>query len=196
VSTSAIEHATTVRPCKGEQLSGDAAVVRRLESGCFAAIVDVLGHGPDAHRVAAVVERFLGKHGSGDVAGLMQQLHELLRGGRGAAAGMCAIDSSSGRLSYVATGNTVLRCFGANERRLVSQDGVIGQNMRTPRLQSLQLEPGDVVLLYTDGVRDRFTSEECPAVFHSDVDELAQTVVDRFGKDHDDAACVALRYRQ
>jgi hypothetical protein len=36
-----------IRPCQGERVSGDAVVIRPLEEGLFAAIVDVLGHGPE-----------------------------------------------------------------------------------------------------------------------------------------------------
>ena len=34
--------------------------------------------------------------------------------------------------------------------------------MRTPLAQTLQLDPGDVIVLYTDGVSDRFTSNDYP----------------------------------
>jgi serine phosphatase RsbU (regulator of sigma subunit) len=116
-------------------------------------------------------------------------------GTRGAAVGLCAIDTSSGRAAYVGVGNTVLRRFGKTETRLVSLDGVLGQNMRTPRPQTLELEAGDLIVLYTDGVRDRFTSDDYPGIFHHAPEDVARIVVERFGKPYDDAACIAVRIR-
>jgi serine/threonine protein phosphatase PrpC len=88
----------------------------------------------------------------------------------------------------------VVRRFGKEETRLVSQEGVLGQNMRTPLPQTLQMEPGDVIVLYTDGVSDRFTSDDYPGVVRHAPKEVASNIVQRFGKDHDDAACIAVRY--
>jgi len=189
-----LEHSSLIRPCRGEWVSGDAVVIRPLEEGLFAAIVDVLGHGPEAHHLAQVIDAYLERYSSTDVSGLMTRLHQHLKGTRGAAVGLCAIDSAQGRLSYVGTGNTTLRRFGKTETRLVSLDGVLGQNMRTPRPQTLQLESGDVLVLYTDGVSDRFTSNDYPGVLRHAPKEVVSNIVQRFGKDHDDAACIAVRY--
>jgi serine phosphatase RsbU (regulator of sigma subunit) len=189
-----LEYSSRIRPCLGERLSGDAVVIRPLEQGLFVAIVDVLGHGPEANELTHHIDAYLGRYRSSDVLGLMTRLHQHLKGTRGAAVGLCAIDAARGRIDYVGIGNTVLRHFGKTETRLVSQDGVLGQNMRTPRLQTLQLEPGDLILLYTDGVSDRFTSDEYPSVLRHAPKEVANNIVQRFGKDHDDAACIAVRY--
>ncbi len=189
-----MEHASLIRPCPGEWVSGDATTVRPLEEGVFAAIVDVLGHGPEAHELAQVIDGFLERYAGADVAAVMARLHAHVRGSRGAAAGLCSIDTASGRVCYVGTGNTVLRRFGRAETRLVSQDGVLGQNMRTPKVQTLQLDPDDLLVLYTDGVRDRFTAEDYPGLFHQPPAEVVRNVIRRFGKDHDDAACIALRF--
>ena len=67
-------------------------------------------------------------------------------------------------------------------------------NMRTPLPQTLQLEPGDLIVLYTDGVSDRFTKDDYPGVLRHAPKEVASNIVQRFGKDHDDAACIAVRY--
>jgi serine phosphatase RsbU (regulator of sigma subunit) len=189
-----MEHSSLIRPCQGEWVSGDAVVIRPLEHGIFAAIVDVLGHGAEAHELALVIDAYLARHGSSDVSDLMTRLHQHVKGTRGAAVGLCAIDAVSGRVAYVGTGNTVLRRFGKTDTRLVSQDGVLGQNMRTPRPQTLQLEKGDLIVLYTDGVQDRFTSDDYPGVFHHVPKDVVRTIVERFGKDYDDAACIAVRY--
>ena len=87
-----------------------------------------------------------------------------------------------------------MRRFGKEETRLVSRDGVVGQNIRTPLPQHLQLEPGELIVLYTDGVSDRFTSDDYPGVVRHAPKEVASNIVERFGKDHDDAACIAVRY--
>ena len=189
-----LEHSSLIRPCRGERLSGDAVVIRPLEQGLFVAIVDVLGHGPEAHELTHAIDAYLARYGTSDVSGLMTRLHQHLKGTRGAAVGLCAIDVATGRLDYAGIGNTAMRRFGKAETRLVSQDGVLGQNMRTPRPQTLQLEPGDLIVLYTDGVSDRFTSDDYPGVMHHPPQEVASNIVQRFGKDHDDAACIAVRY--
>jgi len=189
-----LQHSSIVRSCHGEYLSGDAVVIRPLEHGLFVAIVDVLGHGPEAHELTHVIEAYLVRYGTSDVSGLMTRLHQHLRGTRGAVAGLCAIDAATGRTNYAGIGNTVMRRFGKAETRLVSQDGVLGQNMRTPLPQTLQLDAGDLIVLYTDGVSDRFTSEDYPGVLRHAPQEVASNIVQRFGKDHDDAACIAVRY--
>jgi serine phosphatase RsbU (regulator of sigma subunit) len=175
-------------------VSGDAVVVRPLEEGLFAAIVDVLGHGPEAHDLALKIDAYLERYQSADVAGLLTRLHAYLRGTRGAAVGMCAFDAIAGSLEYAGIGNTVLRRFGGAETRLVSQAGVLGQNMRTPRPQTLKLEDGDVVLLYTDGVADRFSERDCHDLFQQHPTEVVRQIVERFGKSHDDVGCIAIRY--
>jgi serine/threonine protein phosphatase PrpC len=86
------------------------------------------------------------------------------------------------------------RRFGSSETRLVSHDGVVGHNMRTPLTQTIDLDPGDLIVLYTDGIHDRFTSDDYPSLHHHAPEDVARTIVDRFGKDYDDAACIAVRY--
>ncbi len=188
-----IEWAKVNRPHYYEHLSGDAAVVRENEHLLFAAIVDVLGHGPEAHELAVDIERFLIAQPIRSAVGLMDRLHEYLVGTRGAVAGLCLLDRNSGLLTYAGTGNTVIRRFGTAEVRLVSRPGIVGGSRRTPKEELMTLQPGDVVLLYTDGVKDRFALSEYPQLLHDTAESIAGTVIRRFGKDYDDAACIALR---
>jgi len=189
-----LEHSSRIRPCPGERVSGDTVVIRPLDQGLFVAIVDVLGHGAEANELTHVIDAYLARYGTSDVSGVMKRLHQHLKGTRGAVVGLCAIDAATGRVDYAGIGNTTIRRFGKVETRLVSQEGVLGQNMRTPWAQTLQLEPGDVIVLYTDGVSDRFTSDDYPGVLRHAAEEVASNIVKRFGKDHDDAACIAVRY--
>ena len=170
-------------------------VFRLLDNRLFVAIIDVLGHGPEAHELTTVITTYLERYANTDVTGVMTRLHQHLQGTRGAVAGLCVIDTASGRIDYAGIGNTTLRRFGNTETRLVSRDGVLGQNMRTPLHQTLQLEPGELVVLYTDGVSDRFTVDDYPGILHHPAAEVAANIVQRFGKGHDDAGCIAVRYQ-
>ena len=190
-----LDYSSMVRPCVGERVSGDAVVMRVLDQGLFVAIVDVLGHGPEAHELTHVIDAYLARYGSSDVSAVMKRLHQHLQGTRGAAVGLCAIDAATCRVDYAGIGNTSIRRFGQAETRLVSQEGVLGQNMRSPLHQTLQLNPGDVIVLYTDGVSDRFTAQDYPGVLRHSPRDVANNIVQRFGKDHDDAACIVVRYK-
>ncbi len=191
-----VDYAKVNRPHSYEQVSGDAAVVREEDRILFAAIVDVLGHGPEAHELAVDIEKFLIALRIGSVVGLMDRLHEYLVGTRGAVAGLCLLDRNSGLLRYAGTGNTVIRRFGSSEVRLVSRPGIVGGSRRTPKEEQMTLQSGDVVLLYTDGIKDRFALSEYPQLLQHTAESIAGTVVRRFGKDYDDAACIALRYEK
>ena len=190
-----LDYSSMVRPCVGERVSGDAVVMRVLDQGLFVAIVDVLGHGPEAHELTHVIDAYLARYGSSDVSAVMKRLHQHLQGTRGAAVGLCAIDVATCRVDYAGIGNTSIRRFGQAETRLVSQEGVLGQNMRSPLHQTLQLNPGDVIVLYTDGVSDRFTAQDYPGVLRHSPRDVANNIVQRFGKDHDDAACIVVKYK-
>ena len=132
-----LSHASLLRPCLGETVSGDAVVVRALDDGLFVAIVDVLGHGPEAHELTHIIDAFLERHATLDVAALMPRLHKHLQGTRGAAVGLCAVNAEKGRIDYVGIGNTSIRCIGESETRLVSKDGIVGQNV-TIRIETAQ----------------------------------------------------------
>lgn len=190
-----IEHHCILRPCQGEIVCGDATLVQPTSKGWLVAIIDALGHGPEASAIADRAESYLSKHATGDVEHDLYALDELLRGSRGAAAGLCTIDESTGVVCYAGIGNTVFRRFGSVETRLVSRDGTLGQTMRTPLLQKLQLVAGDVAVLYTDGVMDRFSLRDYGAILHHSPKDIVQTLISRFSKLHDDAGCIALRYR-
>ena len=189
-----IEVASFVRPCLGERVSGDTVVMEHRDDWIFLAIVDALGHGPQANDVANRAERFLRNGWSSDILNTLNRLHSELKGTIGAAAGLCVVDSVKRDIRYIGVGNTVLRTFGSQSTRLVSADGIIGSRFRTPAMQSAPLNESGIIMLYTDGVSDRFDEEQYPQIHYHSASAIAHKVVNSFGKPYDDAACMAMRY--
>ena len=190
------ECAVFVRPLKGNRRGGDTAVVRQEGDSLMAVIVDVLGHGEEARELAVVMEEFLMRLPLTDPASMILALDSHISGGRGAAVGLAMLDLDTGWLRYVGVGNTSIRRFGDHEDRLLSQPGIVGIRVRRPREERLQLAPGDVLVLYTDGVRDHFELDEYPRILGHSAATVSRTIVHRFGKPHDDAACVTVRLQR
>jgi len=189
-----IDVASFARPCLGEQVSGDTVVIEHRDEILFLAIVDALGHGPQANAVATRAERFLRNGWSCDVLDTMHRLHSELKGTIGAGAGLCVVDRVTREVRYAGVGNTVLRTFGARATRLVSADGIIGSRFRTPAVQAAPLNESGIILLYTDGVSDRFDVEQYPQIIYHSASAIAHKIVASFGKPYDDATCMAMRY--
>jgi serine phosphatase RsbU (regulator of sigma subunit) len=187
------EYGVKVRPFLGERVSGDAGIVIEEPDGLFLAIIDVLGHGPEAHEVAVSITEFLERENRSDLCRVLVALDKHLRGTRGAAVGLARIDKDSNRLRYAGIGNTVIRRIGSEPSRLVSRDGTLGHIMRTPREEELEIGRRDVILLYSDGIQDHFDLGEYPSLPRDSARAIAQNIVRLFGKPHDDATCIALR---
>lgn len=182
-----------VRPADGFAVGGDAVVAGSVGDRIVLVIVDVLGHGPEAHAVASKLEGMLARPECNDAAALLGLIEAALAGSVGAAAAVATLQSEDGSGVYVGVGNTVARIFGRNERRLVSVDGVVGHARGAPRPMEFRLGAGDVLVLHTDGISSRFAGTEYPQLPTEDVQVSARELIRRFGKTYDDAACIVAR---
>jgi anti-sigma regulatory factor (Ser/Thr protein kinase) len=182
------------RPCYGEVVSGDGCMLQAVQHGTVAAILDVLGHGADAHRLARHCERWLVANAHADVVGLAEGLHAEVRGGIGLALTLVFVDAQSRLATVTGVGNTRLFCLRAPGLCIDAQPGIVGGN-NMPRLRPtrVQITPRDTLLLTTDGINERLTVEQLLPLRHHGVQHIAQQVLREHGKDHDDATCMVLR---
>ena len=188
-----------MRPCDGETLSGDVVLMQSQEGGVFAALIDALGHGPEAHQLgvqlSAALSGWLPQATPPEPAGALAVLHESARGTRGAAAAIAWLDDRTLEGWVAGVGNVRCRLFGAVTRTVEFADGVLGQRVRSPRPVAFALRPADVVILFSDGVAGRFRLDDYPSLGLDPAPEIAFNVVRRFGKGADDASCAVIRCR-
>jgi len=195
--TERIELGAYVQPQDGETLSGDVVLTQREQNGVLAAVIDVLGHGSEAHHVGVKLSDALSgwtrTTTSPEPEGAMTALHESARGTRGAVAAVAWLSTASLEGWVAGVGNARCRVFGEVTRTLEFSDGVLGQRGRSPRPQGLSLKPSDVVLLFSDGIMSRFGQEDYPSLSLDPASTIALNVVRRFGKGLDDASCAVIR---
>jgi negative regulator of sigma-B (phosphoserine phosphatase) len=196
---SRIESGIYVRPCDGETFSGDVVFVQPQGDGVFAAVIDALGHGHDAHKLgvqlSVALSRWLPEAAPPAAEGALAVLHESARGTRGAAAAVAWLDTRTLEGWVAGVGNVRCRLFGAVTRTVEFAEGVLGQRVRSPRPVSLALQPTDVLILFSDGVAGRFRLDDYPSLGLDPAPAIAFNVVKRFGKGADDASCAVIRCR-
>jgi hypothetical protein len=183
----------SIRCANGYAVGGDAAVVRECGDRVILAMIDVLGHGPEAHIVAARAESLVRSAEARDAGLILAALDAGLAGTPGAAAGVAHINVGSGEGCFAGVGNTVARVFARGERRLLSVDGVVGKRHPSTRPVEFRIDVGDTLVLHSDGISSRFSLSDWPQLPVADVEAAARQLVRLFGKDQDDAACIVAR---
>jgi negative regulator of sigma-B (phosphoserine phosphatase) len=185
-----------VVPIAGERVSGDVVLTTEIEGGRFLAIVaDGLGHGVAAWEAASECVAALRGALSGGMAEAFAEAHRALRATRGAVAGAVVVDPAAAIAETAVLGNVTIRTLGirgsvARSVTAVATPGVLGSSFRRVHIESVALEPGDVIVLHSDGVRSRF---EPLRVRASDAQSAAEEIVVREGRAHDDSSCVVVR---
>lgn len=182
------------RPLDNAIFCGDTGIVKGSDAEVFVAVIDALGHGEEAQKVAVMCEDFLEKHNHQDLVETMEGLHNHIKGSRGAVGGLCLLDLKTGTVDCVCTGNIVIKKFGSHSARIIPKDGILGYVIQTPKVERMHLDDGDVLLMYTDGIEEHFGLGDYPGFLRDDAQTIALDIIDRFGKKHDDALCIVLKY--
>jgi negative regulator of sigma-B (phosphoserine phosphatase) len=192
-----IEWGIAALPLPGQGASGDGHLVKAFPNGVLVAVVDGLGHGPEAAEAAAIAIHTLENHSEQPVISLMNRCHEALRSTRGVAMSLASYTVSDSTLTWVAVGNVegvLLRGNGrtTDEREsLLLRGGVLGTRLPSLSADSLTLGGGGVLILATDGIDSGFAETLT-------VTDPPQTIADRILAGHrrttDDALVLVARF--
>ncbi len=193
----AVDWSVATRCRRGEVTSGDLAVVTLLPEGALVAAIDGLGHGSEAARSARLAGEVVRERPSRDLVLLAERCHSALRGTRGAAISLAFISPSEGAITWLGVGNVegrVLSGYPSAMRpkgSLALGSGIPGHELPSVRTATLDVRPGDLLVLATDGIEAAFGDS-------LDISGSTQAVAERILAAHrkptDDALVVAIRY--
>jgi negative regulator of sigma-B (phosphoserine phosphatase) len=192
-----LEWAIASRAMPGELECGDAAVVEPRRDGVLVAAVDGLGHGPGAHRAAAVAVSTLRQHVDRDAEALVRLCHDELRSTRGAVMSVATIHLASRRMAWVGVGNVTGLLFRGDPRvtpfreALVQRGGVVGDRLPTLRVAELELALGDTLVMASDGLATAFADRTPEG---RDAREIAERLLAQYGRDTDDALALVVAW--
>jgi phosphoserine phosphatase RsbX len=195
VTIGAVSFGIARRSANAAEVCGDMAGWWSRGGIEWVAIADGLGHGKDAAVAAAAALEVVAAWPGRDLPELFQHMNVALKETRGAAVGVAAVEWATGQITYAAVGNTRAALFGAPATYLDGYAGIVGGGYRRLTPVTLPFQSGDVLALWTDGLDERLdliTADHSAA----GMDGMAERLLDRFAKGHDDRCVVVARLVQ
>ena len=191
------EWGVATRNRRGEAVNGDLGVVAVLPEGLLVAAIDGLGHGGEAARAAREAGEVVRERASEELVPLIECCHDALRNTRGAVIGLAFMSHVRRTMTWLGVGNIEGLVLSADPSALQPKghlalgSGVLGHELPSVRIATLDVRPGDVLILATDGVEAAFADSV-------DISGSAQDISERILAVHwkpiDDALVLAVRY--
>ena len=195
-----IEWARAGRPLPSEYTSGDRGLAVDLDGeAALFAVVDGLGHGPDAAAAALRAVETLNAARGKRLEVLIQLCHRVLEGTRGAAMTLARVDFAASTLSWIGVGNVTAELVakaptGINVRSSVRlTGGIVGYRIPEIRpAQVVSIRAGDLIVMATDGIAEEYLEN---IDFSASASVIAEQILSKYGKETDDAMVLTARHR-
>jgi serine phosphatase RsbU (regulator of sigma subunit) len=184
-----------VRPMAGESVSGDGYAVRERDGRLQAVLCDGLGHGPLAAAASQAVAGAFRDAPATSVAGVLEHVHRSVTHTRGAVAAVIELDPGAGTVRCASMGNVAAWIVGPDRRRaMTAQPGFVGDRQRrTIREYDYPLAGGDLVVLHSDGLTDRWDLSGYPGLLRHTPLVIAATLLRDAGVRRDDAGVLVVK---
>jgi anti-sigma regulatory factor (Ser/Thr protein kinase) len=182
----------------GETECGDGWHLAAEGGLVSATIADGLGHGPIAaiasREAIAVFERAPFE----EPTNYLEKAHAALQSTRGAAVAVARADLKTRNLHYAGVGNicgAILDFAGHKKRPMISHNGTLGSHKYKTRGFDYQWNDGDVLVMHSDGLTDRWKLEDYQGLSQRDVSLIATVLYRDHKRGHDDATVLAVRLK-
>lgn len=183
-------------PADGQDVSGDAYVVRSAADGFVLAVADGLGHGPEATMAASMAIAAATHPGEDSPSVVLRRCHEACARTRGVVMTVVHVDTTRNSVCWAGVGNVEAmlirsRLYGPSRRETAMlPGGVVGVALPPLKEQTYEIEPGDLLALVTDGIQGEFVSELMTLAAPS---SMAARILDRHHLKADDGLVLIAR---
>jgi negative regulator of sigma-B (phosphoserine phosphatase) len=192
-----LEWGAACEAAPGEIVSGDGFLVHDYRGGILIGVVDGAGHGPAAASAAQDAIALLKRHAGEPIDVVLQRCHDGIRKSRGAAISLAAWDAAASLIVWSGVGNVegAFLCRHDETRipqeTLLLRNGVVGYQFPSPRVATLPVHAGDLLVFVTDGIRSNFTDG---IDWDSSVQAIADSLLSRHSRGSDDALALVVRF--
>ena len=193
-ATDWIAWAAAGTPIPGQITSGDGYLVVPRPLRTLLAVMDGLGHGPDAHEATSAAIAAIAGTPDAPLRSLFERCNMALQRTRGVVMTIAAI-AGDGQMEWLGIGNVsgyvVSSVPPYRHEGAMIRGGVVGWQMPSLHTRSARLDAGDLLIMATDGIRDGFVSSVEPILPPR---IIASRILEENGRGYDDALVLVARY--
>jgi negative regulator of sigma-B (phosphoserine phosphatase) len=177
------------RPMEGLTACGDAVIELRDAGWNLFAVVDALGHGPDAAKSADQAVLAAERAKRQPLAQVFEAVHRSLSGLRGVVMSALLVEDTG--TTFAGVGNVEL--FGPEGvSRPVSMAGTLGSGTYRFRAFDVALSAGQRWVLASDGIKAREVNALLSTLRSESAEACAEALLTRITRAHDDASVLVL----
>jgi anti-sigma regulatory factor (Ser/Thr protein kinase) len=186
------------RPYPGEVISGDDAVFFESESTFMAAVADGMGHGHSAREASnRAIEGLSTKQDRG-MEEIVIALNQELSGTHGCAMSIIRFDKNTGVAECVSLGDVHTHLYHLKDAHFFTPIPLVlaaGQFQKQRiRVEKVQVQPGSVLLLFTDGLKTRTSLKGQLDVLRQPPIVIAEHLLENDSRPDDDALVLVARF--
>jgi len=195
-ATTALEIGVVCQPKPGEEVSGDDWGLNEQERGYTVAVADGLGHGPDALKAARMAIETLFRDPQGSPAALLESMHNATRATRGAAIGVCELDTSQHLCRFAGVGNIGCAVIVETKaRHMVSHNGIVGHSVRKIQEFSAPWPAHAMLVMHSDGLSTQWDVAAYPGLSTRHPALIAAVLYRDFSRQRDDVTVLVAKQR-
>lgn len=189
MSTFLFNTARRFRPMEGLLSCGDAVIEVHDGAWHLFAVVDALGHGPDAEKSAEQARAAAEKAKGLPLSGVFEAVHKSLHGLRGVV--MSALLVHGDEATFAGVGNVELFAPEGVPRPVTMAGTLGGANYRF-RSFALPMRAGQRWVLASDGIKAREASVMLSKLRAQSAEPVAESLMLHATRGHDDASVLVL----
>jgi hypothetical protein len=175
----------------GETMCGDGWMTSGDRGRIQIVLVDGLGHGPNAHDVAAAATRAVATSAIGSPVEALTTMHSSVRHTRGAAATVASFEPRASIVSIAGIGNVSAAIITPSVvRRAVSLGGILGHDVRTFREYRYPWVADALLVMHSDGLTTHWSLDHYPGLRQRSPALVAAVLYRDFQRGRDDVTVV------
>jgi anti-sigma regulatory factor (Ser/Thr protein kinase) len=197
-SPAATEYSVICVPAPSETECGDAWQLRLVGHNLSVIVLDGLGHGPLAAKAAAEGLAVFGEGRFEGPLAYFEAAHSSMNTTRGAAIAVAQVNTDQRKLHYAGVGNIAGRLISfrtGKSNSLISQNGIVGTTVRKLQQFDYQWEDGDLLIMHSDGLTDRWNLSDYPGLARADTAVIAAVLYRDAKRGRDDTTVSVVRLK-
>jgi negative regulator of sigma-B (phosphoserine phosphatase) len=192
-----VEIGQFIRPKQGQSVCGDSILVHPFAQILRLAVIDGLGHGPEAEAAALLAKEAIS---SEEFRGpeLIQLCHRKLIGTRGAVVSIVDLDRNNNTWTGISLGNISVSFYGQEQYLPISNGGIAGYSLPSRLISwSRPYSPDQILIMHSDGIAPLVGLGELLAptggLSRAHPDDLAESIALEYGTMEDDLSILVAK---